>query len=136
MAKKKSANIEAVLKQLVSDVFEKNGNQLLNYKQVSAKLNLNDDESKTTILEILKEGKASGTFLEPSTGKFKIKDLKNFVVGRVDMTADGSAYIVPDDEFEKDVYIGPRKLRNALHGDTVKVYVFAKKNDAKMKAKL
>lgn len=131
MAKNKSSNIKAVLNQLISDVFEKNGNQLLNYKQVSAKLNLNDEESKTTILEILKEGKAAGAFLEPSPGKFKIKDLKNFLIGRVDMTADGSAYIVPEDELEKDVYVAPRKLRNALHGDTVKVYVFAKKNGRK-----
>ena len=120
-----------MLNQLVSDIFEKNGNQLLNFKQVSAKLNLNDEESKKTILEILKEGKASGAFLEPSPGKFKTKDLKNFLTGRVDMTADGSAYIVPDEEFEKDVFVAPRKLRNALHGDTVKAYVFAKKNGRK-----
>ncbi|PWS30055.1 ribonuclease R [Pedobacter paludis] len=131
MAKKKSANIKLVLNQLVSDVFEKNSNQVLNYKQVSAKLNLNDQESRETILEILKEGKGAGIYLEPEKGKFKLKDLQNFIIGRVDMTADGSAYIVPEDEFEKDVFVAPRKLKNALHGDTVKAYVFAKKSGRK-----
>ncbi|GGI28433.1 ribonuclease R [Pedobacter mendelii] len=131
MAKKKSANIKFVLNQLVSDVFEKNSNQPLNYKQVSAKLNLDDQESRETILEVLKEGKSAGIFLEPEKGKFKLKELQNFITGRVDMTADGSAYIVPDDELEKDVFVAPRKLRNALHGDLVKVYVFAKKNGRK-----
>ncbi|MDQ0965598.1 ribonuclease R [Flavobacterium sp. W4I14] len=131
MAKKKSANIKLVLNQLVSDVFEKNSNQLLNYKQVSAKLNLNDQESRETILEILKEGKSTGIFLEPEKGKFKLKELQNFIIGTVDMTADGSAYIVPEDEFEKDVFVAPRKLKNALHGDTVKAYVFAKKSGRK-----
>lgn len=131
MAKKKSANIKLVLNQLVSDIFEKNNNQPLNYKQVSAKLNLTDQESKETILEILKEGKGAGIYLEPEKGKFKLKELQNFIIGRVDMTADGSAYIIPDDEFEKDVFVAPRKLRNALHGDTVKAYVFAKKNGRK-----
>ena len=131
MAKKKSANIKLVLNQLVSDVFEKNNNQLLNYKQVSAKLNLTDQESKETILEILKEGKGAGIFLEPEKGKYKLKDLQNFIIGTVDMTADGSAYIVPQDEFEKDVYVAPKKLKNALHGDTVKAYVFAKKSGRK-----
>jgi ribonuclease R len=131
MAKKKSANIKLVLNQLVSDVFEKNNNQVLNYKQVSAKLNLNDQESRETILEILKEGKGAGIFLEPEKGKFKLKDLQNFIVGTVDMTADGSAYIVPEDEFEKDVFVAPKKLKNALHGDTVKAYVFAKKSGRK-----
>ncbi|MCZ4222360.1 ribonuclease R [Pedobacter rhodius] len=131
MAKKKSANIKLVLNQLVSDVFEKNSNQTLNYKQVSAKLNLNDQKSRDTILEVLKEGKSAGIFLEPEKGKFKLKELQNFLTGRVDMTADGSAYIIPDDEFEKDVFVAPRKLKNALHGDLVKVYVFAKKNGRK-----
>lgn len=131
MAKKKSANIKLVLNQLVSDVFEKNSNQLLNYKQVSAKLNLNDQESRETILEILKEGKNAGIFIEPQKGKFKLKDLQNFIIGTVDMTADGSAYIVPEDEFEKDVFVAPKKLKNALHGDTVKAYVFAKKSGRK-----
>jgi ribonuclease R len=131
MAKKKSANIKLVLNQLVSDVFEKNSNQLLNYKQVSAKLNLNDQESRETILEILKEGKSTGIFLEPEKGKFKLKELQNFIIGTVDMTADGSAYIIPEDEFEKDVFVAPRKLKNALHGDTVKAYVFAKKSGRK-----
>ncbi|TDG35690.1 ribonuclease R [Pedobacter changchengzhani] len=131
MAKKKSANIKLVLNQLVSDVFEKNDNQLLNYKQVSAKLNLDDLESRETILEILKEGKNSGIYLEPEKGKFKLKELQNFIIGKVDMTADGSAYIVTDDEFEKDVFVSPRRLRNALHGDTVKAYVFAKKSGRK-----
>ncbi|MEH3115691.1 ribonuclease R [Pedobacter terrae] len=131
MAKKKSANIKLVLNQLVSDIFEKNNNQLLNYKQVSAKLNLNDQESRETILEILKEGKNEGIFLEPQKGKFKLKELQSFIIGTVDMTADGSAYIVPEDEFEKDIFVAPRKLKNALHGDTVKAYVFAKKRGRK-----
>ncbi|WP_421943446.1 ribonuclease R [Pedobacter sp.] len=131
MAKKKSANIKLVLNQLVSDVFEKNSNQALNYKQVSAKLNLTDQESRETILEILKEGKSAGIYLEPEKGKFKLKELQSFIIGTVDMTADGSAYIVPQDEFEKDVFVAPRKLKNALHGDTVKAYVFAKKNGRK-----
>ncbi|MBO9674690.1 MAG: ribonuclease R [Sphingobacteriaceae bacterium] len=131
MAKKKSANIKLVLNQLVSDIFEKNNNQLLNYKQVSAKLNLKDQESRETILEILKEGKSNGIFLEPEKGKFKLKELQNFIIGTVDMTADGSAYIIPEDEFEKDIFVAPRKLKNALHGDTVKAYVFAKKSGRK-----
>lgn len=131
MAKKKANNIKLVLNQLVSDIFEKNGNKALNYKQVSSKLNLSDQDAKDAIQEILKEGKSKGVFLEPEKGKYKLKELQTFIIGKVDMTADGSAYIVPEDEFEKDVYVAPRKLKNALNGDTVKVYVFAKKSGRK-----
>ncbi len=127
MAKHKSAHIKQVITQLITDIFEKNKNVALNHKQVAAKLNLKDVASTDTILEVLKEQVQKGLFTQPERGKFRLKDLKTFVVGTVDMTADGSAFIVPDDEFEKDIYVAPRKLRNALHGDKVKVYVFKKK---------
>jgi ribonuclease R len=131
MAKKKSGQLEQVLTQLISDVLEKNQNEPLNYKQVSAKLNITDVDSRETILELLKEQVVKGVFEEPEKGKFRLKDLKTFIIGKVDMTADGSAFVVPDDEFEKDVYVSARKLHTALHGDKVKVYMFAKKSGRK-----
>jgi len=131
MAKKKSSQIKLVLTQLISDVLEKNNNEALNYKQVSAKLNITDNESRETILEILKEQAHKGIFAEPEKGKFKLKDLKTFITGKVDMTADGAAFIIPDDEFEKDIFVSARKLHNALHGDKVKVYIYAKKSGRK-----
>jgi ribonuclease R len=128
MSKKKNINpsVKHVLTQLVLDVFEHNGKEALNYKQVSAKLNIREPESRETILEILKEEANKEVLQEVSPGKFKILELKTFVEGKVDMTTDGSAFIVTDDEFENDIFVAPRKLRNALNGDRVKVYVYAK----------
>ncbi len=131
MAKKKSSHLELVLTQLISDVLEKSNNEALNYKQVSAKLNITDEASRETILEVLKDQAKKGVFMETEKGKFKLKDLKTFLTGKVDMTADGSAFIVPDDEFEKDIFVSARKLHNALHGDKVKVYIYAKKRGRK-----
>ncbi|MGV3685974.1 MAG: ribonuclease R [Daejeonella sp.] len=126
MSKKKSNNFNLVLTKLISDVFEKSGNKPLNYKQVAAKLHLHDEESRDLILQILKEESRKGLLSEPERGKFILKELKTFVTGKVDMTSDGSAYIVTEDEFEEDIFIAPRKLRTALHGDIVKAYVYAK----------
>lgn len=131
MAKKKSSHLELVLIQLISDVLEKSNKEALNYKQVSAKLNITDSDAKETILNILKQQAKKGIFAEPERGKFRLKDLKTFIIGKVDMTADGAAFIVPDDEFEKDVFVSARKLHNALHGDKVKVYIYAKKSGRK-----
>lgn len=131
MSKKKSNSFNLVLNKLITDVFEKSENKPLNYKQVASKLNLHDDESRALILEILKEETKKGILNEPEKGKFLLKQLKTFVTGKVDMTSDGSAYIVSEDEFEDDIYVAPRKLRNALHGDIVKVYVYAKNKGRK-----
>jgi ribonuclease R len=117
--------IKQVLTQLVLNVFEQNGNQELNHKQVSAKLNIIEPDAREVIREILKEEAFKQTLKEVSPGKYKLVELKTFIEGRVDLTNDGSAFIVTDDEFESDIYVAPRKLRNALNGDTVKVYVYA-----------
>ncbi|MBS7565054.1 ribonuclease R [Mucilaginibacter sp. Bleaf8] len=128
MSKKNNTppSIKHVLTQLVLNVFEKNGKEILNYKQVSGRLNIDDTESRRTILEILKEEAQKETLKEVAPGKFQLLELKTFVEGRVDMTTDGSAFIVTDDEFENDIYVAPRKLRTALHGDRVRIYVYAK----------
>src|ERR1700743_1051709 len=124
--KKHSSTINQVLTQMVLDIFEQNGNTPLNYKQVSAKLNVRDPDAKYTILDILKEEAFKRVLKEVSPGKFQLLELKTFVEGIVDLTTDGSAFIVTDDETESDIFVAPRKLRNALNGDRVRVYVYAK----------
>src|SRR4051812_34887370 len=114
---KKSSSIKQVLTQMVLDVFERNGNTPLNYKQVSAKLNIHDPESRDTILEILKDETKKRVLKEAFPGKFQVLELKTFIEGIVDLTNDGSAFIVTDDESEADIFVAPRKLRNALNGD-------------------
>jgi ribonuclease R len=121
-----TSSIKQVLTQMVLDIFEKNSDTPFNYKQVSAKLNINDPESREIIYEILKEEVQKNVLKEVSHGKFQLLELKTFVEGKVDLTADGSAFIVTDDKDETDIFVGPRKLRNALNGDRVKVYVYAK----------
>jgi ribonuclease R len=123
---KKSPSINQVLTQMVLDIFEQNGNTPLNYKQVSAQLNVRDPEARNTIFDILKEEAFKQILKEVSPGKFQLIELKTFIEGTVDLTADGSAFIVTDDPDENDIFVAPRKLRNALNGDRVKVYVYAK----------
>lgn len=131
MKNKKDNPYKEVLTQLVVDIFEKSNNTPLNYKQVAGKLNIHDSDSKVAIADILTDESHSSKFLQVSRGKFKLKQLNVYLVGKVDMTADGSAYIIPDDELESDIYIAPRKLRQALHNDRVKVHIYERKGGRK-----
>ncbi len=130
---KKAHHFKEVLTQLIVEIFQKSGQQLLNPKQVSAKLKLDDADARDAIAEILRNEVRKGTLREPERGRFQLKELKTFVTGRVDLTTDGSAFIITEDEFEADIYVAPRKLRNALHGDTVQVYVYAKQKGGRKK---
>src|SRR5690606_20017078 len=131
MRQKKDNPYTEVLTHLIVDIFEKSNNAPINYKQVAAKLNLSDNESKDAILEILSDESKSGKFLQPERGKFQLRQLSVHIRGKVDMTADGSAYIVPDDELESDIHVAPRKRRRALDTDLLKVRVHARRRGRK-----
>jgi len=49
---------------------------------------------------------------------------RKIVEGRVDMTRTGAAYIVTE-MMDSDVYVPPKYVNGALHGDTVRVLLFA-----------
>lgn len=132
-SKRTADNIYNVFNQLISDIFEANNNQPLNYKQIAAKLSIKNPEAKEVIREVLLDQSKAGLYKETERGKFQLKELKNILTGTIALTNDGSAFVLPDDEFEDDIYIAPRKLRNALNGDKVRVYVYAKKSKGKKK---
>lgn len=128
MPANKESAFKNILTQLIVEIFEKSANVPFNYKQIAAKLNVTDNDGKEAIRFILaEESKGRGLFAEADKGKYLLREIKAVEIGRVDMTADGSAFIVLDDEFEDDIFIAPRKLRNALHGDTVRVHTYEKK---------
>jgi ribonuclease R len=119
--------MRGILTQLVIDTFTGNMSQALNYKQVSAKLNINDDETREIIHEIILDQVHKGLIIEAEKGKYQMKERENLLTGKVDMTQSGSAYLIVEG-MDEDIYLAPRKLRNALHGDLVKVFVYAKRN--------
>lgn len=127
MTKKKNLAIKNILTQLVQEVFTKNITQAFNYKQVSAKLSIDDNDTRQIIHEIILELSQKGIIDEVEKGKYQLKAKPNHVEGIIDMAQSGSAYLVVDG-MEEDIFIAPRKLRNALHGDKVKVFVYAKRN--------
>lgn len=128
MAKKKQLEgLKKIFTQLVINILTQSPAKALNYKQVSASLNIPDKETRQVILEILREEAGRGTIKEVSPGKFRIRDLKTYITGIVDMTSTGSAYVVSED-VDEDIFVAPRKLRNALHGDKVKVFVYARQS--------
>lgn len=127
MTKKKNLAIKNILTQLVQEVFTKNITQVFNYKQVSAKLSIDDNDTRQIIHEIIQELTEKGIIEEIEKGKYQLKAKPNHVEGIIDMAQSGSAYLVVEG-MDEDIFIAPRKLRNALHGDKVKVFVYANRS--------
>jgi ribonuclease R len=124
---KKNKNKKDFLQKIVS-AFETNPEKLYNYKQIASITNVSSDMIDT--LSIALDGLVMrGILTSPSTGKYKYKKPEDvFLTGKVDITRQGSAYIVPDDdEVSDDVFVYEHNMNQALHGDRVKVRLFNKK---------
>lgn len=110
----------------VLDFLKHNDSKAFNYKQLGAAMELNNDQERLQLIEALTELKKQGFVIEKETGKYQIKETKQYVTGTIDFTSQGTAFVVYD-EAEPDIFIPARKSRDALQGDLVKVYLFAKR---------
>jgi len=118
---KKSGGISAEsAKEQVLAVICKNPQKEFNYKQISKRLNINDQSGRLKILDLLKELAKGGVIEEIHKGKFRAKLRRDYISGTVDMTRMGYSFIKSEDS-EEDVFVSSRNLHTALHGDTVRV---------------
>ncbi len=132
---KKELKDRNTLKNKIIGMFSNNPSRTYNYKQVAGALNMTQKEEKKEIEKILKELKKENRLEEIQPGKYKFKSRSGFITGTVDMTAYGNAYVVSD-ELEEDVYVSEHNLHHALNGDTVKVYLFARRRDRRLEGEV
>jgi ribonuclease R len=125
MSKKNKSKTDFL--QSVIDIFEANPIKLYDYKQIASLINL-DKEMNDVLLVTLDGLVLRGVLTNPQLGKYMYKKPEDiFVIGKVDITKQGSAYIIPDDESANDIFVYEHNMNQALHGDKVKVKVFNKK---------
>lgn len=124
------------LSEAIIKIFKAHPKKSYNAKQIIEKLNIaNSRDSVQYALEKLAEKGMLSTNKEIKYGITKAEnkeesplksvsvgrsEARKIIVGTVDMTRTGSAYIISKD-IDSDVFISPKNLNNALHGDSVKV---------------
>ena len=119
------------LSEKILKILSQNSNKSFNYKQISAKLDLNDTQSRNQIIKDLKLLAAKKIIIESEPGNYLVKAIsKDYYEGKIDMTTRKTAYFICD-EFEEDVFIPTNNLNHALDKDTVKVYVYNRRKGKK-----
>ena len=129
---KKDKNITKFTKSIIEVLFQ-NPNKPLNYKQIASALQLTNRIDVELLVKNLNVLLADKKISEVERGKYKINATNDYMVGIADLTSSGSAYIVIDG-LDQDVFVQKGKTRNALMGDTVRVYVYPKKHANQSKA--
>jgi ribonuclease R len=132
MSKKKKKALEKQLmvnlkslKDNILAIFNADPTLPLNYKQIAKQLALDDSESKELVHKAIEALYREECIEEIHKGKYKLSSRQAYVTGKVDLARNGYGFIVSD-EYPEDIFISMRNLNHALHGDTVKVYLFAK----------
>jgi len=111
----------------VLDFLKHNDSKAFNYKQLGAAMEINTEGERLQLIEILNTLKQQGFVLEKETGKYQIKQSKQYITGTIDFTSQGTAFVVFS-ETENDIFIPARKSKDALQGDLVKVYLLPKRS--------
>ncbi|MDD4149727.1 MAG: ribonuclease R [Bacteroidales bacterium] len=97
-----------------------------NYKQLASVLSVSDSNQRSLISKILLELTNAGSLQEVSRGKYKLKSRKAFIVGEIDLNKTGNAFVISDD-ISEDIFVSFANLNTALHRDTVKISLYAKR---------
>ncbi|MEI6433959.1 MAG: ribonuclease R [Bacteroidota bacterium] len=140
MAKKKSISSgdnNALIKSVL-EIFLLNPQSSFNYKQVAARLGIEDRAARDKVGIAIGQLFKSKELAVSKRGKYQInrenpkfeKSIKTSVTGTIDMKQTGKAYVMPEDKTD-DIFIAATNTNHALHGDKVTVLLFPRRKGHK-----
>ena len=138
MTKNKKRNPKKGISNLsntILSILKKERNQTFNYKQIAAKLGVNDASSRNQIIKKLRDLQGKQEIEEVERGKFKAVVNTEYHTGKLDLAAKGNGYIICDD-FDDDVFIASNNINKALNGDQVEFYVYKRRNRGKLEGEI
>ena len=134
MSKKKKRASSQRKNEITKGIFtilEKEPTKSFNYKQIAAKLGITDTRDRNDLIKRLGQLKATERIVEVERGRYKkIASLNTYFEGKVDVTQNGNAYVIVEDQKE-DIFVPAGKLNRAFHGDTVEVFMKPRRNGKK-----
>jgi len=120
----KSQNIKQDLLDRVMKVLL--NRRALNYKQIANELNISDKAERKLLSSLLADLSNKNIIEEVEIGKYRGKSETKQLVGIIDITQSGQAYVKSDD-FPEEICISPSNTNGAMHTDKVKIKLFDKK---------
>jgi ribonuclease R/exosome complex exonuclease DIS3/RRP44 len=132
--KSKNKGISNLTNTILS-ILKKERNQSFNYKQIAAKLGVNDASSRNQIIKKLRDLQGKQEIEEVERGKFKAVINTEYYTGILDLAAKGNGYIICED-FEDDVFIASNNINKALNGDEVEFYVYKRRHRGKLEGEI
>ncbi|GGD80317.1 ribonuclease R [Planktosalinus lacus] len=133
--RKKSTNKIPNLSESILKILLLNPSNSFNYKQIGAKMGLDDPSSRNQIIKKLKELLGKQQIEEIDKGKYRIKKGNQYHTGKLDMTTRGQGYVVVEG-LEDDVFVSNKNINKAFNGDEVEVYIYKRRKNSKLEGEI
>ena len=132
--KKKSTNPESFTQNILG-IMRKGSGKDFNYKQIAAKMGVDDPTNRNKIIRTLSQLAAKKKIQEVEKGRFRLNAEVDYYRGILDMTAKGSGYVVVE-ELNEDVFIPSNNINKAFNGDEVEIYVYKRRRNKKSEGEI
>ena len=123
--KNKRMNKRAMFDALI-DLFQHNSDRALTYTRIWKELHLTTYPQKMLCGDIIGDLLLEGSLVETSNGHFRLNFQQRELIGTIQRSSNGRILFAPEED-EESVYIAERNSLHALHGDRVKVSLFARR---------
>ena len=125
-AKKAKRMSKRVMFDALIDLFQRNSDRALTYSRIWKELHLTTHPQKMLCADIIGDLLIEGSLVETSNGHFRLVFQQRELVGTIQRSGNGRILFAPEAD-EESVYIAERNSMHALHGDRVRVSLFARR---------
>ena len=123
--KSKRMNKRAMFDALI-ELFQQQGDRTLTYARIWKELRLTTYPQKMLCGDVIGDMLFDGCLVETKTGHFRLNFEQRELVGTIQRSSSGRILFAPE-EGDEAVYIAERNSMHALHGDRVRVSLFAQR---------
>lgn len=132
-------NIDQLVKKVI-EFLARHPHQAFKAKEISRRLTIKDPQDYQLLKETLRFLEENKRIRRVRKGYFGHLEIPRVVQGRLDISKSGLGFVRVDG-LERDIFIAPRFLGTALHGDIVQVSLFAqgkkkKENEARREGEI
>ena len=103
-------------------VFEQNPDDEYSHKEICSKIDANNPALRQQVYDVLLQLSKRNLLKQLTHQSFKLVENKNTLSGRIEITQRGSGFVVVEGE-EKDIFIAPHNIGQAMHNDLVKLRI-------------
>lgn len=125
---KSSKKLKTGLYHVLRKLFENHPESALNYKQVCSLIHVHESESRKLVVALLRELETEGFVRQSGHATYIYSNTFETVEGELELTQRGSGF-VNRGKNEKDVFIAPHNIGQAINGDIVKVVLTKNKSN-------